>query len=281
MQAGFMDDDVIIIKAPRVERIPVPTMHSAFNLLNKSTRASFVGNVAEGREEFSKDIPHSDLWIQDYDGLKSVSLYLKVPGTDFYLPRELVQFQRPLEKIVDYHYNSGKTKPWNRNGSEYWHLMAYQHVETADRVSSAQEPHLDMDVHEVVAQGTGFNDERYLMSDIDEMNTVFFDVDLGLKEEDFVSTEKEYWNRRVQNILIKNASAKKTFSAFDIGHFDSTTGHMRDKPAMPVRRTFMSVGAGSGYAPRMLSHATNNLWLDQALATQGRIFTSSLLYAPV
>jgi len=280
---GPRDDDVIIIKAPKPEglRIPPPTMHSAFNLLNIATHASLVGNLGADAAEFSKVMQRGSVWQRYEDGSGGyASLYIKTPGTDFYLPRELSQFQRALEKILDYHYKDKKINPCNKDGSEYCHVIAYQKWEQPDGEGGFYNPHLDMNVHEVVAAGKGYNDERYVVSDAARMGTIFYDADLAIKNEDLQQQGKEHWDAHLDKFFNDHTSSKKKFSAYDIVHFNSTTGHAREKPFEPVFRTFMTVGLGAGYGPTQFQQPLNNPWLEKALTSQGRTFHSSLLYAP-
>lgn len=250
-------------------------LHSAFNLLGTAKRASVIASLdADEAHEFSKPVTGGGVWHAD-EGYASV--YVKAPGTDIYLPQELSQFEPAMRKIIEHNYTSGQTGVENRDGSEWAHLIVSQRIEhPVDHANAGvAERHLDMNVHEVVERGGWFKDERYVISDTPKMGTIFFDADTGLKEEDLLPLGKDHWDGRLKSIFDGMTDVARKCRPYDIAHFNSTTPHARENPAEPVRRTFLTLGFGHGYAPSSMDQIQNPHLL-KAMQAQQSIASYSL-----
>lgn len=253
------EDGVIVISPPVVagaKSDEADRLHSAFNLLGVSKRASLAGRLGiEDAAHFSAPVEAGGVWDRERG---FASLYLKAPGTDIYLPRELEQFAPAISQIIHYNYTSGQTGAANRDGSEWAHLIVTQRME---QVLTAEDRsfdiHLDMRPNDVIERGAWFNDERYVISDTPRMGTIFYDTDTGLVPDDLIPQSDAFWENKLKEIFESKSSSARKFQPYDIAHFNSTTPHSRECPDDVVCRTFLTLGFGHGYAPDSLEQIKN------------------------
>jgi hypothetical protein len=230
--------DCIVIKAPapvepQGERESV--IAPAFNLLSSTMRAAAIGSVAWDAKNFSLDVD-----VKAPGAHIPNSFFIKAPGTDFYLPSVLDQFEGAVRGIIDNHYDPRNDRPINRDGNEYCRMTLVQTVfEPEEKFPPGPvHHHVDQLIPAVVSNSWIFLTDRYIVSDIAEISTAFYDYDFNLEQESPDYKNADAWFAK---LIADKAGPPRQFEPYDIVHFSSATPHARVSPVDPVFRTVITV----------------------------------------
>lgn len=203
----------IVIKSPAQSEdmtTPKPVLVPLFEALANTTRASRVGSVAEMGNTFSTPLP-----ANTDDGFFSAKV-IKTPNTDFYLPASFKQFQTAIEQIIFAQYNGTASSPHLRSGREYCAIKAEQRPsEMRDSFLEVSNEHFDTP-RDIDADTKIERVDRYLVTDIKRLTTGFYDADFDVKNG---------WDGDQGKLIRASGVKPHQYDAYDIVHFDSSTGH--------------------------------------------------------
>lgn len=210
-----------------------PVLVPMFEALANTTRASLVGSIAADADRFSAPVHLNS-------PSNFVQMVIKAPGTAFYVPPHLAQFESAVRKIVEYQYGEKNAGSKLRTGNEYCNLLVSQYLSTPGDGGQGGPVNEHFDIDEFFINGGMMEKgDRYVVSDAAEAVTAFYNADFSISK-DF--RDSAAW-QGMQNALIRNSGAPPfQFKAYDITHFDNTTPHAAVLPWSPVLRTFLTIG---------------------------------------
>jgi hypothetical protein len=240
-------NNALILPLPPIDPMAgqAKVLTSAFNTLRRSTRATFVSEIAD-KEQFSQVISSSvSISYESADPplSRAAELFLKAPGSDFYLPSELAQFELALRAIIHHQYNSGKTRLENRSGQEFCKIYFAQGNVTREWAikndSLSSTPHMDLNPDMTTELGGAIIADRYIV--YDGLPTQFFDFDLKISRN--LARRRSLGAMHWTDMMERDAqrAVSKTFAPYSIVHFDDTTIHQAAIPNITTPRTFLTV----------------------------------------
>lgn len=211
----------IYIPTPPTENNGKISYLRTFNAVADSPAPSAAGHITD-MEQFSKSLS----WPDD---AKKKELYIKAPGTGFYIPPEYEQFMPVIEQMVDNYY-----KKYGDDG--YCVLAIHQAIiEPVEGNDSAYfGMHKDINMSRINKEKGAPNCLVQVASDA--LPTGFSDYRLSEEEikrlEDANDPDKVF-----QQILKENNISFKSFEPGTIVSFDAAAIHALANPQKATRRT--------------------------------------------
>lgn len=225
----------IIIKSPAGSGEPTPpqpVLISIFEALAHTKRSSCVGSVAGMGSEFSAPL-HS----QNPGGF-FMNMTIKAPGTDFYLPPTLGQFESAARQMIFAQYNGTVSSPHLRTGREYCLMMVDQPLDQIrESLCAVANQHFDISPQSVTERKMEIVD-RYIVSDVGILTTAFYDADF-----DVTDSILDNWNGEQSRIIQVSGATPRQYQAYEIAHFDSSTPHGIVRGPWPRTRMSLSFSA--------------------------------------
>lgn len=189
---------------------PKPVLVPLFEALANTTRATRIGSVAKMGSQFSTPLPYNT-----DDGL-FFPIMIKAPNTDFHLPVILEQFLPAIEQIIFAQYNGTASSPHLRSGREYCVIKAEQRPsEMRESFEEVANQHFDIP-QDAVADTEIEIVDRYIVTDIADLTTGFYDADFDVNNG---------WDGDQGKLIRASGATPHQHDACDIIHFDSSTPH--------------------------------------------------------
>lgn len=249
--AASKDGQAIIIPLPEIHAMRPKTPRITLDNFAENRPPQIVGTI---------DIADLEKPLKDGQNLLITQVYIKAPGTDFYIPPEYAQFVPALEKIIKHFYNK-------YSDDEYCFINIVQKTVQPDpsdtrthifahRDSFAGSVNAENQITYIVASSlpTGFATRAYTDDEIRQIKT----------SADFNAAEQEILND--PKFRYKSAAPAGT-----IVTFDSTTGHAQENPTIPTERgVLIAAFIGPETKELVCPQTLNNPWLERAVAEQAQ-----------
>ncbi len=226
---------------------------SSFNDLAQSPAPEAVGHI--------RDLKRFDRSLGLEDDAKKQELYIKAPGTGFYIPPEYRQFVPEIKQMIDTYYS-------NHGDNGFCTLAIHQAIIQPDAQNTRPfiGTHKDITLSRINKEGKA--PSAYVQIVSNALTTGFSSYKLSETDLDTITTTEDP-DKALQDILNQDHVQFKSFDPGIITAFNATSVHALRNPLDPTQRTTLI----TAFSPEKeaLPKEFNNPWLTAAIKAQNTV----------